>query len=99
MFVGRGAARVRKLFSKAAKTAPCIVFFDELDALGKERSMGGGGRQVCICACTCGVCELDSFFARGLQEDAAQWMHHHALSPTYCSSRVSRLFVHALRFF
>lgn len=49
MFVGRGAARVRKLFSKAEKTAPCIVFFDELDALGKERSGGGGGRQVwCI---------------------------------------------------
>ncbi|KAG5183635.1 cell division protein, partial [Tribonema minus] len=40
MFVGRGAARVRKLFARAAKTAPCIVFFDELDALGKQRSMG-----------------------------------------------------------
>lgn len=46
MYVGRGAARVRKLFVKAAKTAPCIVFLDELDALGKERSAGGGGRQV-----------------------------------------------------
>lgn len=46
MFVGRGAARVRKLFEKAAKNAPCIVFLDELDALGKERSGGGGGRQV-----------------------------------------------------
>lgn len=47
MYVGRGAARVRKLFTKAAKTAPCIVFLDELDALGKERSGGGGGgRQV-----------------------------------------------------
>lgn len=45
--MGRGAARVRKLFIKAAKTAPCIVFLDELDALGKERSNGGGGgRQV-----------------------------------------------------
>lgn len=43
MYVGRGAARVRKLFTKAAKTAPCIVFLDELDALGKERSGGGGG--------------------------------------------------------
>lgn len=40
MFVGRGAARVRNLFSRAAKTSPCIVFFDELDALGKQRSMG-----------------------------------------------------------
>ncbi|CAN0444867.1 unnamed protein product, partial [Hapterophycus canaliculatus] len=45
MYVGRGAARVRKLFVKAAKTAPCIIFLDELDALGKERS-SGGGRQV-----------------------------------------------------
>ncbi|CAM9626075.1 unnamed protein product [Scytosiphon promiscuus] len=44
MYVGRGAARVRKLFVKAAKTAPCIIFLDELDALGKERS-GVGGRQ------------------------------------------------------
>lgn len=72
---------MRKLFSKAAKTAPCIVFFDELDALGKERSTGGGGRQVCICACTCDVCMVDSFFARGLQEDAAQWMHHQVQVP------------------
>ena len=48
MFVGRGAARVRKLFVKAAKTAPCIIFLDELDALGKERS-GVGGRQVRAC--------------------------------------------------
>lgn len=45
MYVGRGAARVRKLFVKAGKTAPCIIFLDELDALGKERS-GTGGRQV-----------------------------------------------------
>ncbi|CAM9171057.1 unnamed protein product [Ectocarpus sp. 12 AP-2014] len=44
MYVGRGAARVRKLFVKAGKTAPCIIFLDELDALGKERS-GTGGRQ------------------------------------------------------
>lgn len=44
--MGRGAARVRKLFVKAAKGAPCIIFLDELDALGKERSSGGGGRQV-----------------------------------------------------
>lgn len=44
--MGRGAARVRKLFVKAAKNAPCIIFLDELDALGKERSSGGGGRQV-----------------------------------------------------
>jgi len=37
MFVGRGAARVRALFQQAEKQAPCIVFIDELDALGKSR--------------------------------------------------------------
>lgn len=37
MFVGRGAARVRKTFERAGKIAPCIIFIDELDALGKSR--------------------------------------------------------------
>mmetsp|Transcript_35067 Transcript_35067/g.84905 ORF Transcript_35067/g.84905 Transcript_35067/m.84905 type:complete len:568 (-) Transcript_35067:3219-4922(-) len=41
VFVGRGAARVRKLFERAARLAPCIIFVDELDALGKSRDMGG----------------------------------------------------------
>ncbi|CAJ1964193.1 unnamed protein product [Cylindrotheca closterium] len=41
VFVGRGAARVRKLFERAARMAPCIIFVDELDALGKARDMGG----------------------------------------------------------
>ncbi|OGQ99410.1 MAG: cell division protein FtsH [Deltaproteobacteria bacterium RIFOXYD12_FULL_57_12] len=40
MFVGLGAARVRDLFEQAGKTAPCIVFIDELDALGKARGTG-----------------------------------------------------------
>ncbi|MFH1434626.1 MAG: ATP-dependent zinc metalloprotease FtsH [Pseudomonadota bacterium] len=40
MFVGVGAARVRDLFDQAGKQAPCIVFIDELDALGKSRGMG-----------------------------------------------------------
>jgi cell division protease FtsH len=37
MYVGRGAARVRKLFERAEKLAPCIIFVDELDTLGKSR--------------------------------------------------------------
>jgi cell division protease FtsH len=41
MFVGVGAARVRDSFKKARESAPCIIFIDELDALGKARSTGG----------------------------------------------------------
>ncbi len=43
MFVGVGAARVRDLFEQARKAAPCIIFIDELDALGKARSNVGFG--------------------------------------------------------
>jgi cell division protease FtsH len=43
MFVGVGAARVRDLFSQAATQAPCIIFIDELDALGKARGMNAMG--------------------------------------------------------
>jgi cell division protease FtsH len=41
MFVGLGAARVRDLFEQAKQKAPCIIFIDELDALGKARGLGG----------------------------------------------------------
>ena len=42
MFVGVGAARVRDLFEQARSHAPCIIFIDELDALGRARTIGGG---------------------------------------------------------
>jgi cell division protease FtsH len=43
MFVGVGAARVRDLFEQARKTAPCIIFIDEIDAVGRKRGSGMGG--------------------------------------------------------
>jgi cell division protease FtsH len=43
MFVGVGASRVRSLFEKAKKNAPCIVFIDEIDAVGRRRGAGVGG--------------------------------------------------------
>jgi len=43
MFVGVGASRVRDLFEQAKKTAPCIVFIDEIDAVGRLRGAGMGG--------------------------------------------------------
>ncbi|MBP0645014.1 AAA family ATPase, partial [Mycobacterium tuberculosis] len=43
MFVGVGAARVRDLFKQAETKAPCIIFIDELDALGKTRALNAVG--------------------------------------------------------
>ena len=43
MFVGVGASRVRDLFENAKKNAPCIIFIDEIDAVGSQRGAGLGG--------------------------------------------------------
>ncbi|MCQ2741920.1 MAG: ATP-dependent zinc metalloprotease FtsH [Bacilli bacterium] len=43
MFVGVGAGRVRDLFKKAKQTAPCLIFIDEIDAVGRQRGAGLGG--------------------------------------------------------
>ena len=43
MFVGVGASRVRDMFEQAKKAAPCIIFIDEIDAVGRQRGAGLGG--------------------------------------------------------
>ena len=67
MFVGVGAARVRDLFEQARKAAPCIIFIDELDALGRRRgSMGnfGGGHDEKEQTLNQLLAELDGFDPR-----------------------------------
>ena len=46
MFVGVGASRVRDMFDQAKKSAPCIVFVDEIDAVGRHRGAGLGGEMM-----------------------------------------------------
>ena len=52
MFVGMGAARVRDLFKQAQEKAPCIVFIDEIDTIGKKRDSANGIKGVVILAAT-----------------------------------------------
>jgi cell division protease FtsH len=64
MFVGVGAARVRDLFLQAKQKAPCIIFIDELDALGKARGMGPVGHEEREQTLNQLLVEMDGFDAR-----------------------------------
>ena len=64
MFVGVGASRVRDLFDQAKKSAPCIVFIDEIDAVGRQRGAGlGGGHDEREQALNQLLVEMDGFSA------------------------------------
>jgi cell division protease FtsH len=64
MFVGVGAARVRDLFVQAKEKAPCIIFIDELDALGKARGVGPMGHEEREQTLNQLLVEMDGFDAR-----------------------------------
>ena len=65
MFVGVGASRVRDLFAKAKKNAPCIIFIDEIDAVGRRRGSGmGGGHDEREQTLNQILVEMDGFDAR-----------------------------------
>jgi len=63
MFVGVGASRVRDMFEKARKNSPCILFIDEFDGLGKQRSFGGemGGSDESVHTINQLLTEMDGF--------------------------------------
>ena len=64
MFVGVGASRVRDLFDKAKKNKPCIIFIDEIDAVGRQRGAGlGGGHDECEQTLNQLLVEMDGFGA------------------------------------
>jgi len=66
MFVGVGASRVRDMFEQAKNNAPCIVFVDELDAVGRQRGAGvGGGHDEREQTLNQLLVEMDGFDARG----------------------------------
>jgi cell division protease FtsH len=66
MFVGVGASRVRDLFDQAKQNAPCIIFVDEIDAVGRQRGAGlGGGHDEREQTLNQLLVEMDGFDARG----------------------------------
>ena len=66
MFVGVGASRVRDLFAKARQAAPCVVFLDELDAVGRKRSMRVAGNDERDQTLNQFLVELDGFNAASI---------------------------------
>ncbi|KAI7835886.1 hypothetical protein COHA_010231 [Chlorella ohadii] len=61
MFTGVGASRVRDMFQQARKNAPCILFIDEFDGVGKARSFGGGGNDESVHTINQLLTEMDGF--------------------------------------
>lgn len=67
VFVGVGAARIRDLFAQARKAAPCIVFIDEIDAIGRQRGTGlGGGNDEREQTLNQLLTEMDGFESQGI---------------------------------
>ncbi len=66
MFVGVGASRVRDMFEQGKKNAPCIIFIDEIDAVGRHRGAGlGGGNDEREQTLNQMLVEMDGFEANG----------------------------------
>ena len=61
MFVGVGASRVRDMFEQAKKNAPCIIFIDEIDAVGRNRGMNVGGNDERDQTLNAMLVEMDGF--------------------------------------
>ena len=69
LFVGVGASRVRDLFEKAKAKAPCIIFIDEIDAVGRQRGAGAAPPSRLDCSCTC-------FHCRCSETPSRNWWQH-----------------------
>ena len=83
MFVGVGASRVRDLFEQGKKHAPCIIFIDEIDAVGRHRGAGlGGGHDEREQTLNQLLVEMDGFESN----DRRHWYHRRYEPPRTCST-------------